>query len=91
MGDRTETFDADDFGVSPSGKSFVTLRGIKATEFDETVTASFKLNGSPIGRTVSYSVNTYISGVQDYSDATVAALAQALYNYGASAAAYSTQ
>lgn len=62
----------------------VTFSGIKATEFGDAVSASFS-NG---GNTVSYSVNTYICAKQADSDANLAALVKALYNYGAAAAAY---
>lgn len=62
----------------------ITFAGIKANEFGAPVTASFS-NG---GNTVSYSVNAYVCAKQADSDANLAALVKALYNYGAAAAAY---
>ncbi len=62
----------------------VTFAGIQANEFNDAVTASFS-NG---GNTVSYSVNTYVCAKQADSNANLAALVKALYNYGVSAAAY---
>ena len=88
---RTQTFTAEDF-TPVYGKEntwYVTVRGICATEFADTVSASFFRDGVQIGRTVGYSVNTYIGAACD--NAAVPALAQlvkALYNYGCSAKAY---
>lgn len=86
---RTQSF--TEFEPAGEGRYAVTFDGVKATEFDDAVEASFKLNGQPIGRTISYSVNTYISGTQDCGNANLEALVKALYNYGASAAAYAEQ
>lgn len=83
---RTQTFTV--FEAAGEGGYSVTFDGVKATEFGDTVTAAFKLNDEPIGRTVSYSVNTYISSTQDCGAENLEALVQALYNYGASAKAY---
>lgn len=84
---RTETF--TEFETAGEGKYVVVFRGIKATEFDDAVTASFKLNGTPIGRSVTYSVNTYICGTQNNTETqNLAQLVRALYNYGAAAEAY---
>lgn len=62
----------------------ISFAGIKASEFGDAVTASFS-NG---GNTVSYSVNSYVCAKQADSDANLAALVKALYNYGAAAEAY---
>lgn len=86
---RTQTFTK--FESAGDGRYAVTFRGIKATEFDDAVTAVFKQNGTPIGRTVTYSVNTYISNTHACDNASLAALVQALYNYGASAEAYAAK
>ena len=81
---REETF-TDFTAVSGLENVYeVSFDGIKATEFDADVTASFSTGGN----TVSYSVNTYICAKQADSDANLAALVKALYNYGASASAY---
>lgn len=61
---------------------------ISATEFDESVTASFMLRDEQVGNAVSYSVNAYVCAKQNDSNAALAALVKALYHYGAAAAAY---
>lgn len=86
IGGRTQTF--TEFTDLGNGKYAVTFDGIMATEFDDTVTASFKRSGETVGRTVSYSVNTYICGTQNCGNANLEALVKALYDYGASAKAY---
>lgn len=49
------------------------------------VTSQF---GKQTGRTVTYSVNTYISSMQDVTNEPLQMLVRALYCYGASAKAY---
>lgn len=88
---RTQAFDADEFVSCGDGLWYVDFRGIKATEFDDTVTASFAQNGTQVGRSVGYSVNTYICSTQNNTAIPgLAQLVQAIYNYGASAKVYST-
>ncbi len=86
---RSQTFDEDDFGEGGNGTYYVDFHNIKATEFDEDVAASFALNGEPCGRTVTYSVNTYVCDTQNDENTSLRTLVRALYNYGVSAAAYS--
>lgn len=88
---RTETFEAKDFVSAGDGKYYIDFCGIKAAEFDDTVTASFAVNGAAVGRTVSYSVNTYICGTQNVENANLQALVRALYNYGAAAKNYANK
>lgn len=85
---RTTTYTAADFGTE-NGMYFITFDGIKATEFDDTVTATFYRDGVQVGNTVNYSVNAYICAKQNDADAALQALVRALYNYGAAAKAYS--
>ena len=87
---REELFTAKDF-ASVDGKENtyqITFRGINATEFADAVTATFERSGDQIGNTLSYSVNTYICAKQSNADTKLADLVKALFNYGASAAAY---
>lgn len=69
---------------------YVDMCDIEATEFDDTVTATFlnSRDNTQIGRTASYSVNTYVCSMQNCADANLRALVRALYNYGASASNY---
>ena len=87
---RTQTFTASDFAaVDGKANTYeISFKGIKANEFADNVTASFARNGAQIGNTVSYSVNAYICAKQADSDANLAALVKALYNYGTAAKAY---
>lgn len=83
---RTQIFDA--FEEIGDGRYFITFEGIKATELDDTVTASFYRDGEPIGADVNYSVSTYVCSMQNSTNEALANLVKALYNYGASTAAY---
>ena len=87
------TFSVSDF-TAVDGKENtyeITLTGISAEDLDETVTAAIERYYSPIGNTLSYSVNTYIQSKQADSNENLAALVKALYNYGASVKAYATK
>lgn len=85
---RTQEYSADDFSAN-NGKYFIDFDGVKATEFDDTFTAEFYLGGVKTGRTLSYSVNTYICNFHENETASgLQTLLEALYNYGASAASY---
>lgn len=84
---KTQTF--TEFTPAGEGRFSILFRGIMATEFDDAVTATFCRNGEPFGRSVSYSVNTYICAMQNNTAVPhLAQLVQALYNYGAAAQAY---
>lgn len=88
---RTQTFTEEDF-TAVSGKDntwCVEFRGICATEFADTVSASFFRDGAQFGRTLNYSVNAYIGKAYHNADMpTLVRLVKALYNYGCSASAY---
>ena len=85
---RSKTFNAADFVSVGNNVYAVSFNGIKAEEFANTVTASFAKNGAALGNTLRYSVNAYVQAKQSDSDTNLANLVKALYNYGASAAAY---
>ena len=88
IGGRTETI--SDF-TKVDGKEDiyrVSFAGISATEFGKTVTATVKRGNTPVSNALSYSVNAYICAKQADSNANLAALVQALYNYGAAAEEY---
>ena len=81
-----ETF--DEFVSMGDGKYYLDFFGIEATQFDNTVSATFYVDGVATGRTINYSVNAYICGTQNSANSALQALVRALYNYGVSAAAY---
>lgn len=85
---RVQQFTAENFVSLGEGRYYIEFRNIKATEFDDTVTAAFTCDGAPIGRTVHYSVNAYLCSAQNVQNENLQALVRALYCYGASAAAY---
>lgn len=83
---RSQTFTS--FTAVGGGIYEVSFTGIEADEFAENVTASFARNGAPVGNTLTYSVNAYVQSKQADGSAALQALVKALYNYGASAAAF---
>ena len=85
---RDSPFTAANFTSLGSNVYAVSFNGIKAEEFASTVTASFAKNGAALGNTLSYCVNAYVQSKQNDSNTNLANLVKALYNYGASAAAY---
>ncbi|MBQ3100560.1 MAG: hypothetical protein IJC50_06170, partial [Clostridia bacterium] len=84
---NTRTFTAADLQYVSEGKYYLYFDGIMATEFDEVVTAQIKQDGVLVGRTIEYSVNTYIQKYQNDAG-TLGALLRAVHNYGNSATAY---
>ena len=72
--------------TSTSGKHYVEITQMSAGDFRKVLTAKFKLNGTETGQAFSYSMNTYVSQVENH--ATFGSLAQRLYNYGKSAYNY---
>ncbi len=72
--------------TSTSGKYYVEITQMSAGDFRKVLTAKFKLNGTETGQAFSYSMNTYVSQVENH--ATFGSLAQRLYNYGKSAYNY---
>lgn len=87
---RKQTYTASDFVAVPGEENAyeICFTGISAEEFADAATACFFSGSTQVGRTVSYSVNTYVCSMQNCEDANLRALVRALYNYGASAAAY---
>ena len=76
--------------LEPDGNGVYSIYfdGILAADFDETVTAVFKLNGEQVGYTLTYSANSYVYRMQNADDTATKELVRALYNYGRSANAY---
>lgn len=76
--------------LEPDGNGVYSIYfdGILAADFDETVTAVFKLNVEQVGYTLTYSANSYVYRMQNADDTATKELVRALYNYGRSANAY---
>ena len=85
---RKTIFTKEDFESVGSGVYQICFTGIMATEFDDVVTAVIKQNGAQVGRTLEYSVNSYVYYVQSQGDSALLELVKAIYNYGNSAATY---
>ena len=83
---RSQTF--TEFTAIGGGVYGISFTGIQADELAQPVTASFARSGAAIGNTLTYSVNAYVQSKQNDSNAALQALVKALYNYGASAAAF---
>ena len=88
LGDRVVTYDIDDFKAEGNNVYRIDFNGVLATEFDETVKATFEKDGVVIGQYATYSVNSYLYTNQASSDAALADLVKATYNYGKSARVY---
>ena len=86
---REETYNVADLEKDKQGNYVLYLRDILATEFDSTVTAVFIRDGKEVGQKMTYSVNSYVYSAQGSSDAKLAELMKATYNYGSSAYDYS--
>lgn len=71
---------------------FVDFDSIYAYEYDQTVSVSFYVDGQPVGKTVNYSVNTYLNAKQNYVEINDSSLWSnllfAIHNYGTAAQAY---
>ncbi|MBQ6430778.1 MAG: hypothetical protein IJJ99_02745 [Oscillospiraceae bacterium] len=74
---------------SANGLYYVDYYGVSATEFGDSVSASFYRSGRKVGKTLLYSFNSYIYQMKDSEDTALKALVRALYLYGESAKTYS--
>ena len=73
------------------GKWFVDFDSIYAYEYDQTVSVSFYEAGQQVGKTVNYSVNTYLNAMQGYVEVDESLWSNLLFtihNYGTAAKAY---
>ena len=81
-------YTGEDLVKVSDGKYYLYFDELKATGFDETVTATISCNGENVSQTVTYSVNSYIQKNQNAEDEALRELVQAIYNYGRSADDY---
>ena len=86
---REEIYSVSELETDSNGYYELRISKIYATEFDSTVTAIFLRDNEQVGQTMTYSVNSYIYSKQNSSDAALAELLKATYNYGVSAYEYS--
>lgn len=87
---RKTVYNVSELTKESDGQYKIYFRGISASEFDDEITAIFKRNGEQVGRTVTYSVNSYVHYMQNSaSNDKLVALIKAIYSYGASAEGYS--
>ncbi|MBE6557720.1 MAG: hypothetical protein E7661_01735 [Ruminococcaceae bacterium] len=84
---RTTIYTFEDLTYK-NGKYYLSFCGIKATEFNDVVSAVIKKDGEQIGQTVNYSVYTYIQKHQNTENEELRELLKAIYNYGESALIY---
>ena len=71
-----------------NGKYYLSINGVKATKFNDVITAVIKKDGVQIGHTLNYSVNTYVQKNQNTGNTVLGDLLKAIYNYGESAKLY---
>ena len=81
-------YTAADLMDAGDGKYYLYFDELKATTFDQSVTANILRDGQIVGQTVTYSVNSYIYRNQNTEDAVLGQLLEAIYNYGHSAKEY---
>ena len=82
------TYTVADFTNEGNGYYRIDFRGILATEFDETVSASFLRNGDTVGQTAIYSVDTYVYLYGASEGSALVSLLQATHVYGEAAKLY---
>jgi len=70
-------------------ESVIYTDGISATQFDKLYTVQLYV-GEVLHQTATYSVNSYVYAKHNSSNTNLAALVDALYNYGKSAKAYNS-
>lgn len=82
----SKEFTADDFVSRGNNIYEIAYYGVSVTEFNKTIVASFEKDGEPVGRTLTYSVRSYVYKTD--GDAAVGSLVKSIYNYGKSAYAF---
>ena len=85
---REYTYDVSTLAPTADGRYKIYFHSINAYEFGDAVTATFIKDGAPVGATLTYSVDSYISYMYNSSDPALAELVKAISSYGRSAAAY---
>jgi hypothetical protein len=70
------------------GKYWINYCDYSASQFDDTITVTLWDGETQVGRTFTYSVNSYFFKNANSADAGLAQLVQAVYNYGVSAKNY---
>ncbi|MBQ6430572.1 MAG: InlB B-repeat-containing protein [Oscillospiraceae bacterium] len=86
---RTTTYNYDDIVTNDPTVCRVIFHGVAAYEYGDPVTAVIKNNGTQVGGTLTYSVNSYVYSMQNNTQyPNLAALVRAICNYGKSAREY---
>ncbi|MBR2635123.1 MAG: leucine-rich repeat protein [Clostridia bacterium] len=86
---RKKTYTPEDLTYNAEkNRYYFSFDGIKATEYSDVVTACIKKDGQVVGKTLQYSVNSYVQKYQNTDDKALQELLHAIYNYGASADRY---
>ena len=91
MDNLTVEIDGVGYAIHSAGvsdKYYVEIERMDANTFSHSYTVVFKDNGVITGRTLKYSMNTYVSRVE--GNTAFGELAKRLYNYGKSASAYAS-
>ena len=89
IGNRAKTFNVSDL-ADKNGKYLLVYDGINATQFDSLITVSFAKDGTTLGTSLTYSVNSYVYYIRGIeAEEKLSNLVEAVARYGASAVAYS--
>jgi GH25 family lysozyme M1 (1,4-beta-N-acetylmuramidase) len=85
VGGEEFTYTTDDLVADENGNLFLEFDKLRAIMLGEKITATIWDGDTQVGRTVEYSVYTYVQMNQNSSDTALRELLQAIYNYGESA------
>lgn len=86
-----KVYTAEDLVDAGNGKYYLYFDELKATCFDETITATIRSGNETVGRILTYSVNTYVQKTHGTAEGAMRELLEAIYNYGNSARAFANK
>jgi hypothetical protein len=81
----TKVYTGEDLVQTGEGSYSLRFDDLKATAFDDVVTAVIEKDGVQVGHTVTFSVNSYVKAYINTEDVALHELLEAIYNYGRSA------
>ena len=76
----------DSFRNVDNDQYCIVIEGIPANQYDSSLTAAFYKNDTQVGKTVTYSVASYVSNMKNKAE--VKDIVRAIYDYGTAAKAY---
>ena len=86
-----KVYTGEDLVDAGNGKYYLYFDELKATCFDETITATICSGHETVGRILTYSVNTYVQKAYGTAEGAMRQLLEAIYNYGNSARTFANK